>query len=102
MLLLSLRLNRPAPSSSSFSGSPLLSLRHDEEPEKVEDAADGGRARQDDALRDERELHLAVCPVALRAVVEAAEAVAEVGYIGGVAPAEIDCVLAISNVECSQ
>ena len=67
--------------------SPFLSPRHDEEAEKVEDAADGGRARQDDPLRDEREVQFSAIRVAL---LESVDAVTEAGDVGGVTPAGND------------
>ena len=68
-----------------------LPPRHDEEAEEVEEASDGGRARQDDALRDERELQppaaFAAFPLrwGVAFLPEAAEALAEVRHVGGVA-----------------
>ena len=69
-----------------------LPPRHDEEAEEVEEASDGGRARQDDALRDERELQpraatLAALPLrrSVAFLSEVAEALAEVRHVGGVA-----------------
>ena len=68
-----------------------LPPRHDEEAEEVEEAPDDGRARQDDALRDERELRppatLAAFPLrwGVAFLPEAAEALAEVRHVGGVA-----------------
>ena len=69
-----------------------LPPRHDEEAEEVEEASDGGRARQDDALRDERELQpraatLAAFPLrwSVAFLSEVAEALAEVRHVGGVA-----------------
>ena len=68
-----------------------LPPRHDEEAEEVEEASDGGRARQDDALRDERELQpratFAAFPLrwSVAFLSEVAEALAEVRHVGGVA-----------------
>ena len=69
-----------------------LPPRHDEEAEEVEEASYDGRARQDDALRDERELQpraatLAAFPLrrSVAFLSEVAEALAEVRHVGGVA-----------------
>ena len=69
-----------------------LPPRHDEKAEEVEEASHDGRARQDDALRDEGELQpraatLAALPLRWSGAFlpEAAEALSEVGHVGGVA-----------------